>query len=99
MIYGCEHSIIKLPETYNQGKHNQCFLGKESIVFSCVTKRKMSNGSCEYCAHYLYDDEYDEYYCDVSLDEDEMEAYMRGNSVSCGFFKFYDEYKMVEKQN
>ncbi len=59
----------------------------------------MAKDRCEYCEHYLYDDEYDEYYCDVSLDEDEMEEYMKGSEVSCGFFKFYDEYKMVEKQN
>ena len=58
----------------------------------------MSSDCCEKCAHYVYDNEYDEYFCDVSLDEDEMEEYMRGNNVSCAFFKFYDEYKMAEKQ-
>ncbi|MBQ4208758.1 MAG: hypothetical protein II621_10675 [Clostridia bacterium] len=55
--------------------------------------------NCEFCAHYLYDDEEETYYCDVSLDEDEMEQYLRGNSADCGFFKLYDEYKMVERQN
>lgn len=55
--------------------------------------------TCEFCAHYLYDDEEETYYCDVSLDEDEMERYMRGTNADCGFFKLYDEYKMVEKQN
>lgn len=55
--------------------------------------------SCEFCEHYVYDDEEEMYYCDVSLDEDEMEKYMRGSTSSCNFFKFYDEYKMVEKQN
>ena len=59
----------------------------------------MAKGSCDFCAHYLYDDESEAYYCDVSLDEDEMESYMRGTEVSCGFFRLYDEYKMVEKQN
>ena len=57
------------------------------------------NGTCEHCAHFLYDEEYDEYYCNVSLDEDEMESYMKGSNSSCHYFKFYDEYKMVEKQN
>jgi len=56
-------------------------------------------GSCEHCEHYCYDAEEDVYYCDVSLDEDEMELYLRGTNQSCGFFKLYDEYKMVEKQN
>lgn len=59
----------------------------------------MAGGSCEFCAHYLYDEEDEVYYCSVSLDEDEMERYMSGNSSSCGYFKLYDEYKMVEKQN
>lgn len=55
--------------------------------------------NCEYCEHYLYDEEEDVYYCNIPLDEDEMENYMRGSTSSCGFFKFYDEYKMVKKQN
>ena len=31
----------------------------------------MKGTSCEYCANYTYDEECDEYYCDVNLDEDE----------------------------
>ena len=38
-------------------------------------------------------------YCDVSLDEDEMERYLGGSNRDCPYFKLYDEYKMVEKQN
>ena len=30
----------------------------------------MKGTSCEYCANYTYDEECDEYYCDVNLDED-----------------------------
>ena len=54
---------------------------------------------CDYCEHYLYDDEADSYFCDVSLDEDEMERYLYGSDADCHYFKFYDEYKLVEKQN
>lgn len=57
------------------------------------------SANCEHCENFLYDDEYDEYYCNVSLDEDEMEAYMNGSNDSCSYYKFYDEYKMVQKQN
>ncbi len=32
-------------------------------------------GSCEYCSNYVYDEEYEYYCCDVSLDEDEMAAF------------------------
>ena len=28
----------------------------------------MKGTSCEYCANYTYDEECDEYYCDVNLD-------------------------------
>ena len=27
--------------------------------------------SCEFCSNYVYDDDEEEYYCDVNLDEDE----------------------------
>ena len=54
---------------------------------------------CEFCAHNQYDEEADCDYCDVDLDEDEMERYLGGNDTECHFFKLYDEYKMVEKQN
>ena len=47
--------------------------------------------NCEFCAHYLYDEEEEVWYCDVSLDEDEMEQYLRGSNADCGFFKLYDE--------
>ncbi len=56
------------------------------------------SGNCEQCEHFVYDEEYDEYFCNVSLDEDEMERYMSGTNTTCNYFKFYDEYKMVQKQ-
>ena len=31
-----------------------------------------SKGSCDTCSYYIYDAEYDTYFCDISLDEDEM---------------------------
>lgn len=59
----------------------------------------MSNKSCEFCEHYLYDEEDEEYYCDVSFDEDETARFLAGH-YTCPFFKYYEnEYKMVEKQN
>ena len=59
----------------------------------------MAKFCCEQCAYYDYDEEYDEYYCSVNLDEDEMEKYMSGNTNSCHYFTLYDEYKVVRKQN
>lgn len=30
---------------------------------------------CEQCAYYRYDEEFEEYYCSVTLDEDEAEKF------------------------
>ncbi len=54
---------------------------------------------CARCAHYNYDDEYEYYYCDINLDEDEMARFMTGTVSDCHYFNLYDEYKIVEKQN
>lgn len=35
-------------------------------------KTEKAGGSCEFCAHYEYDDEMDCYVCEMNLDEDEM---------------------------
>ena len=29
-----------------------------------------SKGSCDTCSYYIYDAEYDTYFCDISLDEE-----------------------------
>lgn len=58
----------------------------------------MSN-QCDHCQNLQYDEEMQEYYCDISLDEDEMERYMKDSEYNCAYFKYYDEYKMVQKQN
>ncbi len=59
----------------------------------------MSTLQCESCAYYDYDEEYDEYYCTVNMDEDEIEKFMSGSFDSCRYYSAYDEYKIVRKQN
>ena len=60
----------------------------------------MANQSqCETCAYYEYDSEYEEYYCSINIDEDEYSRFMSGAHNSCPYYNFYDEYKMVRKQN
>ena len=54
---------------------------------------------CGRCAHYIYDDEYGCYFCDINLDEDETARFMSQSVDNCHYFRFYDEYKMVKKQN
>ena len=54
---------------------------------------------CEDCIHYDYDEEYDMEVCRMDLDEDEMQKYLAMRSAECPYFRFYDEYKSVQKQN
>jgi hypothetical protein len=53
---------------------------------------------CESCVFYDYDEEYDSYVCTVNLDEDEMVSFLTGRSRACPYYRFYDEYKSVNKQ-
>ncbi len=55
-------------------------------------------GSCESCVFYDYDENWDSYICTVNLDQDEMGAYLSGSSKACPYYRFYDEYKSVQKQ-
>lgn len=54
---------------------------------------------CENCEHYDYDEEYEEYICKIDMDEDEYLRYLTNKNQSCPYYKFYDEYKSVQKQN
>ena len=60
------------------------------------TAPKQTN--CESCEYYDYDEDWGEYVCNMDLDEDEMVRFLSGHSFSCPYYKFYDEYKTVQKQ-
>lgn len=53
---------------------------------------------CEQCMNYAYDDEYESYICEMDLDQDEMEQFIRGTLRSCPFYEPGDEYTIVRKQ-
>ena len=55
--------------------------------------------NCEYCEYFDYDEEIDADVCTLNLDMDEMVNFMTGQTRDCPYFKFYDEYKFVQKQN
>lgn len=58
-----------------------------------------SNTNCDNCAYYDYDDEYETYVCIMNLDQDEMEKFVTFTFNSCPYYKAYNEYTMVKKQN
>ena len=65
-----------------------------------MEKRKIKKPkNCESCLYYDYDDESDTYICTVTLDEDEAVDFLNGRNNNCSYYKFYDEYKSVQKQN
>ena len=49
---------------------------------------------CENCSNYYFDDESEEYCCDINLDEDEMVNFLGKNTKGCPYYRFYDEYKI-----
>ncbi len=56
------------------------------------------SNSCESCANYVYNEDYEEYECLVSLDEDEYYALMSGSIKSCPYYRNDDEYRIVRRQ-
>lgn len=54
--------------------------------------------SCDSCAYLLYDEEYEEYVCDVNMDEDDMSRLLSDSHYGCPFYKYGDEYSVVRKQ-
>ena len=57
----------------------------------------MSYG-CEECENYIYDDEVEEYACDVEMDEDDYGRLAAESRMVCPYFRFRDEYRVVRKQ-
>ena len=58
----------------------------------------MATGSCDACVNYVYDEDYEYYYCLVNLDEDEMARLFSHYQYECLYFRLYDEYRIVRKQ-
>jgi len=54
---------------------------------------------CDTCAYQAYDDEYEEYVCEVNMDEDDYLRLMSNGYQKCPYYRDGDEYKMVRKQN
>ncbi len=62
-------------------------------------KEKTIRPDCETCQYFDFDEEYGDYVCNMMLDEDEMVRIMEHGAAECPYYRFYDEYTMVRKQN
>ena len=54
---------------------------------------------CEMCANYCYDEDFEEYYCDIDLDEDEYMRFLSSSEKMCPYYRNGDEYEVVKHQN
>lgn len=64
-----------------------------------TSKVKKIASQCETCEFYDWDEYLDAYVCDMKLDEDELLNFISGRENYCPYYRFYDEYKSVAKQN
>lgn len=63
-----------------------------------VKKGKNQSGVCEQCSNYVYDEDYECYVCEVSLDEDEMARFLADRVRDCLYYQSGDEYLVVRRQ-
>lgn len=54
---------------------------------------------CEACMYGVYDEEYEEYTCDMMWEEDVAARFMEGQYRSCPYFRPGDDYSIVRHQN
>ena len=55
--------------------------------------------SCDTCEYFDFDEDIGENVCTLDLDEDEYRNYLLRDTKGCPYYKYYDEYKSVQKQN
>ncbi|MCQ2538050.1 MAG: DUF6472 family protein [Lachnospiraceae bacterium] len=54
---------------------------------------------CDTCAYLMYDEEFDEYYCTVDMDEDDASReFQDSKRSSCPYYRNGDEYAVVKHQ-
>ena len=53
---------------------------------------------CDQCVHFVYDEDWECYSCDVNLDEDDMVRFLTGTFDNCPYYQLDDEYQIVRHQ-
>lgn len=74
-----------------------CFLPMPTEVTSAA-RRGIFMTQCDTCAYYAYDEEFEEYYCTVDMDEDDASREFTGQRDSCPYYRNGDEYAVVRHQ-
>lgn len=63
-----------------------------------IKKATVPDADCEHCMYYDWDEDEEDMVCRMNLDEDEYYGFLSAGSRRCRYFRFYDEYKSVQKQ-
>ncbi len=58
----------------------------------------MDSTQCDTCWYYDYDEEYDEYYCMMDLDEDEVCRILFSPGGRCPYYRQGDDYTLARRQ-
>lgn len=53
---------------------------------------------CETCVYYSYNEEYDDYICEMDLDEDEMVRFLSARADACPYWRPGDDYRTARRQ-
>lgn len=53
---------------------------------------------CESCVWYSYDEVYDDYVCDMDMDEDELARFLSADTRDCPYWRPGDEYLTARRQ-
>ncbi len=54
--------------------------------------------SCDTCAYFAYDDDYEDYVCDINMDEDDYRRLVESHYKECPYYRDGDDYKVVRHQ-
>ena len=53
--------------------------------------------NCDTCVNYVYDEDYENYTCEASLDEDDMANFLGFSFDNCPYYSPDDDYRIVSK--
>lgn len=58
----------------------------------------MASNQCEDCQYFAYDEDYDEYMCEMDMDEDEYARLLQSGENKCPYYRNGNEYLITRKQ-
>lgn len=85
-------------ETASANAGDRCRQAPGNMVGAEEEVKMAVQASCDYCNNLVYDEETEEYVCDVNMDEDDYARFICSGHKVCPYFQSNDEYKIVRHQ-